>query len=302
MDISIIHAHFALDAVTALPIAEALKVPLFVTLHGHDVNKSDKQLSENADGRRYLMGRSRLFARADKFLCVSHSIRKAALKAGFPEEKLHVHYTGIDCTRLLPVTTPRDEKLVLFVGRLVEKSGCAYLLHAMEMVQKHDPAAHVEIIGDGPLREELERLAEELGVRANFRGVLDTEQVRLSMSRARVVCDPSVTAANGDSEGFGMVLAEAQALGTPVVSSMHAAISEAVSQGKTGLLCPERDPYGLADALLAFIGNDWYWKRTSARAAAWVRDRFDVVRQTAKLEAFFDGHRFSCPERAIIRG
>ncbi len=59
------------------------------------------------------------------------------------------------------------------------------------------------------------------------------------MSRARVLCNPSVTAASGEMEGLGMILAEAQAVGTPVVSFSHAAIPEVVDHGHTGLLCPE---------------------------------------------------------------
>jgi glycosyltransferase involved in cell wall biosynthesis len=87
-----------------------------------------------------------------------------------------------------------------------------------------------------------------------------------------------------------MVLAEAQAVGTPVVSSLHAAIPEAVSHGKTGWLCPERDVASIADALLAFLTNDWYWQRTSQHAAAWVRQNFDIAKQTGRLEDIFDAH------------
>ena len=285
---SILHAHFATDAIQALPIATALHLPLIVSLHGYDVTPSDDNFRETAWGRHYLSHRKRLFAQGSAFLCVSQSIREAALRGGFPEKKLHVHYTGVDCDRFRPNTIERDPKLILFVGRLVEKKGCEYLLRAMALVQQEDPKAHLEIIGDGPLRSELEALATKLAVRVRFRGVQDTYEVQRSMSRARVLCNPSVTAANGDMEGFGMVFAEAQAVGTPVVSSMHSAIPEAVSHGETGLLCPERMPASLAEALLTFLKNDIFWSRTSERAVAWVRDHFDIARQTIKLEQLYD--------------
>jgi glycosyltransferase involved in cell wall biosynthesis len=285
---SILHAHFAIDGVQALPIAKALDIPLIVSLHGYDVTSSDAHFRKSFSGRHYLSLKERLFAHASAFLCVSQSIRESALRAGFPEEKLHIHYTGVDCERFRPVPIERDPKMILFVGRLVEKKGCEYVLRAMALVRQQDPQAHLEIIGDGPLRSELETLAKELSVRVHFRGVQDTHEVQLSMSRARVLCNPSVTAASGDQEGFGMVFAEAQAVGTPVVSSMHAAIPEAVSHGETGLLCPERMPGPLAEALLTFLKDDLFWERTSSCSIARVREHFDIAKQTIKLERLYD--------------
>jgi len=286
---SIVHAHFAVDAVQALPIADALQLPLIVSLHGFDVTSTDESHRKSFSGRYYVSHKAQLYERASAFLCVSRSIWEAALRAGFPERKLHLHYTGIDCERFRPAAAERDPKLVLFVGRLVEKKGCEYLLRAMALVQREDPKARLEIIGDGPLRSELEALSQELGICARFRGVQDPGEVQRSMSRARVLCNPSVTAASGDIEGFGMVFAEAQAVGTPVVSSMHAAIPEAVNHGVTGLLCPERAVEPLAEALLTFLRNERFWSSASERAVVWVRNHFDIARQTAKLETIYDG-------------
>jgi glycosyltransferase involved in cell wall biosynthesis len=283
---SILHAHFATDAAQALPIADALDLPLIVSLHGYDVTSSDADLAATFSGRYYLARRNRLFTRASAFICVSRSIREAALRAGFPEEKLHVHYTGVDCDRFQPLNVGRDPKLVLFVGRLVETKGCEYVLRAMALVQKQDPMAHLEVIGDGPLRPALETLAKQLALRIRFLGVQDTDQVRHRMSRARVLCNPSVTA-----EGFGMVFAEAQSVGTPVVSCMHSAIPEAVKHGETGLLCPERAPGPLAEALLTFLKDDIFWQQASAHSIARVRKHFDIASQTVKLEQLYDDCR-----------
>jgi len=101
--------------------------------------------------------------------------------------------------------------------------------------------------------------------------------------QARPEQNPSVTA-----EGFGMVFAEAQSVGTPVVSCMHSAIPEAVSHGETGLLCPERMPGPLAEALLTFLKDQNFWDRASARSISWVRERFDIAKQTVKLERLYD--------------
>jgi len=285
---SILHAHFATDGVLALPIARAIDVPLIVSLHGCDVTQTDVHFRKSSEGRNYLSHRRQLFERASAFICVSESIKKAALRAGFPEGKLRVHYTGINLRQFCPLEIERDPKLVLFVGRLVEKKGCEYALRAMAFVQQRDPQAHLEIIGDGPLRADLEALAKKLSLVVRFRGSQDADEVQRSMARARVLCNPSVTASSGDMEGFGMVFAEAQSMGTPVVSSMHSAIPEAVRHGETGLLCPERTPGSLAEALLRFLEDDVFWERASERSMNWVREKFDIAKQAVKLEELYD--------------
>jgi glycosyltransferase involved in cell wall biosynthesis len=280
---SILHAHFATDAVLALPIAKALHIPMIVSLHGSDVTPSDDHFRRYSAGRYYLSHREQLFAGASAFICVSRSIRESALQSGFPEEKLRVHYTGVNCDGFAHGAITRDPKLVLFVGRLIETKGCEFVIRAMALVKQRDPTAHLKVIGDGPLRAELESLAKMLAVRAEFVGVQDTEAVRISMLQARVLCNPSVSA-----EGFGMVFAEAQSVGTPVVSSMHSAIPEAVSHGETGLLCPERMPGSLADALLRFLKDNVFWESASEKSMKWVRERFDIAKQAVKLEQLYN--------------
>lgn len=285
---SVIHAHFAIDAVQALSIAERLDLPLIVSLHGFDVTSTEQALNRTFAGRHFLKHRQRLLNRAAAFICVSRFLRQTALDAGFPESRLHVHYTGIDCERFRDLELERDPGLVLFVGRLVEVKGCEYLLRAMVQVQRQNPRAHLEVIGDGPLRASLEKLARELLVRVTFRGTQTPEEVMRSMSRARILCNPSVKASTGDMEGFGMVFAEAQALGTPVVSFIHGAIPEVVEHGATGLLCQERDVRGLSESIGRLLNDHALWKQMSKRSSVWVRERFDITGQTEKLEALYD--------------
>jgi colanic acid/amylovoran biosynthesis glycosyltransferase len=285
---SIIHAHFAIDAIQALPIARKLDIPLVVSLHGSDVTSTDRALQVSRAGRHYLQHRERLFREATAFICVSSFIRDAALRAGFPESKLHVHYTGIDCDQFRPADVQRDSKLILFVGRLVEVKGCEHVIRAMALVKQCHPAAHLEIIGDGPLRPNLEALAASLSIRVTFRGVQSPLGVAQSMARARILCNPSIKASSGQMEGFGMVFAEAQAIGTPVVSYSHAAIPEVVSHGQTGLLSAEGDIGAIASSIRALLDDPALWTSMSRNGPGWVRERFDIARRTEALELLYD--------------
>jgi glycosyltransferase involved in cell wall biosynthesis len=273
----LIHAHFASGGRSALPLAESLGVPLVVTLHGCDVTVRGSQ----AEIYRHLAEYACLF------VCVSEFIRARALEAGFPKEKLSVHHIGIDRTLFSPSETDGLSSNVLFVGRLVEKKGCEYLLRAMRRVQGECPECELTIIGDGPLRSSLEALAVELGLRCRFLGAQPTDGVRAALRSAKIFCVPSVTAANGDSEGLPTVLAEAQAMGVPVVSTTHGGIPEIVIDGVNGLLVPERDAQSLAAALLDLLGDEERWRQFRSAALRNVEQHFDLNRQTALLETMY---------------
>lgn len=286
---ALIHSHFAVDAVDTLGMQRSFNVPLVVTLHGFDVSASNEDFARNRSGRRFLKRRPWLWQRASHFICVSKAIREIALRAGYPEDKLVVRYIGIDCDKFSPApSTGREPDLILFVARLVEKKGCEYLIRAAAQLTDRRRSARLVIIGDGPLRGELETLATTLKVQASFLGVQGPKAVREWMQRAWVLCNPSVTAANGDTEGLGMVFAEAQATGLPVVSTSHGGIPEVVRDGETGLLARERSTEELAEHLERLLVDRAFWNACSERAKAWIREQFDIHRCTAGLEEVYD--------------
>ncbi len=275
----LVHAHFASGGRTALPLARALRVPLVVTLHGADVTVKGSQPD------RY----KRLGEEASLFLCVSRFIRDRALEAGFPSQKLLVHRIGIDRGLFSPSAEPEVSQGVLFVGRLVEKKGCEYLLRAMQVVQEAHPQCELTIIGDGPLRPSLEALAIDLSLRCQFRGTQPATSVREALRRARIACVPSVTAADGNSEGLPTVVGEALAMGVPVVGTKHAGIPEIVIPGITGLLVPERDAAALAHALCLLLANRELWQSLHHKSPRYIEQYFDLQRQTALLEDIYRG-------------
>lgn len=283
----LIHAHFALDGALALRMAKRLSLPLVVTLHGYDVTRSDTVLSRHLAGRVYLRRRCELWDRAWIFLCASEFIKKRAAERGFPERKLRVHYIGVDRAVFRPLELPRHGGLILFVGRLVTQKGCAILLRAAAIARKHAPAITVVVIGDGPERRSLESMALSLEVPTRFLGLQQRATVREWLSRACVFCVPSVSMPEGDTEGLGMVFAEAQAMGLPVVSSISGGIPEVVRHEETGLLAPEGDSGLLADHLVRLLTDSAFWQSCSARGKEWIAKRFDLRNQTQELEDIY---------------
>jgi glycosyltransferase involved in cell wall biosynthesis len=288
LDLTLIHAHFAPDGAVAQHLTSALKIPLIVTLHGYDVTTHDRDLKRSLAGRIYLSQRPRLWKKTALFLCVSNFIRQQALAAGFPEHKLRVQYIGVDRTIFQPFPQS-GEKLVLFVGRLVPKKGCIHLLRAMQAVRPQEPTARLVVIGDGPLRQSLQRSAVELNVRCEFLGAQPATAVLEWMRRARLLCMPSITAPDGDSEGLGMVMLEAQAIGRPIVGFRTGGIPEAIHEGVTGLLATTGDERELAAHLMRMLSEEALWNSASAAAMDWVKERFDLANRTRELEEIYSG-------------
>jgi glycosyltransferase involved in cell wall biosynthesis len=286
----LIHAHFAEGGPAALSLSQYLRLPLVLHLRGGAELLPDHELRRHLFQLPFLVHRKRLWQRASLFLCVSNFIREKALKAGFPAEKVRVQYTGMDLERFTAMDTVdhKDPNMVLYVGRLVPYKGCDYLLRAMQQVQQRRPEAHLVVIGDGTFRAELERLARELNVRCQFVGEKPQKEIRAWYERARVFCGPSVTLEDGMSEAFGNVFSEAQAMGVPVVSFHHGGIPETMQDGITGLLAPERDVPLLAEHLLRYLQDDAFWTTSRQQGMRWVRETFDVRRQTARLEDLYD--------------
>ncbi len=287
----LVHAHFATDGLRALPLAGALGVPLVTSLRGYDVTRSRAALlgSGRPSWMRYALFRRRLQERGDLFLAVSEALRQQAIAQGFPAERTLAHYNGVDLHRFRPGDAA-DGLKILHVGRLVEKKGTAVLLRAFASLRPAHPEARLAIVGDGPLRAGLERLAAALGLGSSvaFLGARDPEEIAVQMRRATILAAPSLTARDGDSEGLPNVVVEAMASGLPVVATDHGGIREAVSDGENGFLVPEGAPEPLAERLAALLGDPALRARMGAAGRRIAEERFDAERQMALLEARYD--------------
>ena len=288
----IVHAHFGSDGGLVWPVCQRLNIPLVVTCHGYDVtwqmrNWHSIRSWDDIFRTLLLSKRDLALAKASRVIAVSQFIRDQLLSLGTAEEKVVVHYIGVDRQRFSPKKIQR-QPMVLFVGRLVEKKGVEYLIQAMAHVQRQQPDVELVIIGDGPLRSQLQTLAEQLSVRVRFLGKQPPEQVRHWMNCAQVFCGPSIVADSGDAEGFGMVFVEAQAMGLPVVSFATGGVTEAVIHGQTGLLAPEKDTAQLTKAIQRLLTDEALRQKFARAGQAHVAKKFDLHKNTRQLETIYD--------------
>jgi colanic acid/amylovoran biosynthesis glycosyltransferase len=283
---ALIHAHFGTDGLLVLPLARALGVPLITSLRGYDVTRSDGALLRS--GRpiwiRYALGKKRLQRGGALFLAVSDALREQAIARGYPEARTRTHYNGVDLDRFQPSDTPAEPHLILHVGRLVEKKGTKVLIEAVANLAR----AKLVIIGDGCLRDALERQARKLGDRVRFLGALRSDEVAQWMRRASVLAAPSMTAADGDAEGLPNVVAEAAASGLPVVGTTHSGISEAIEDGASGFLVPEGDAGALAARLADLLGSESLRHNMGAAGRRMAERKFDQRILTVRLEEIYD--------------
>lgn len=291
---ALVHVHFATDAVSAWPWLRHLHLPVVITLHGYDITIDPEwwAAGEGGAAQRDYPDRLRALASESRvsFIAVSEAIRQRAIAAyGIPAGKIKVLHIGVDNAVFTPgpVAIGARAPRVLFVGRQVEKKGLPVLILAMRQVQRQLPEAELVVVGDGPLYESSAQMAAGLGINARFLGAQPSTMVRQLLDEARVLCLPSITAANGDAEGFGLVLLEAQACGVPVVTSAKGGREEGVRHGITGFAFAEGDHAALVDHLLKILTDDALATSMGREAVRFVAERFSLAECILALERYY---------------
>jgi glycosyltransferase involved in cell wall biosynthesis len=290
--LDLIHAHFAVDAVYALPLSKVLGIPLITTFHGFDVTSPDSMLLKSVRPApiNSVLHRKRLQREGAWFLCASDFLRRAALRKGFPPERLSVHYVGIDTDAIEARQDAGEDGLIVHVARLVEVKGTAYLLRALQILRTGGTKARLMVIGDGPLNADLRRLARELGISdfVTFAGMLPNTETLAWIKRAAVLAMPSITTRSGIAEAFGIVNLEAAASAVPVVAFDSGGIGEAIVDGETGLLTSEGDCAALATNIAVLLADPQRRLAMGCLARQHAHDNFRIQTQTALLEKIYD--------------
>ncbi|WP_165857942.1 glycosyltransferase [Corynebacterium alimapuense] len=275
----VIHAHFLKDAWLVARGARKLGLPLIITCHGYDVTALPAR-----PGWRGILYRRRgrmLLRQAHSVVAVSQYIADCARALGAQDPK--VFYTGIRYREIALAPKTSD---VVFVGRLVDKKGVADLLAAVALAGEHlGRVIKAEIIGDGPLRDQLEAAA---GPGVHFLGALDSAGVDAALARAQVFMAPSKIAEDGDAEGFGQVFLEAGLAGIPVVSYRSGGVLEAVLHEHTGLLNEPGDINGLARDLVRLLQCPELREELGNNAFQRARGELSMANRCSALESLYD--------------
>jgi glycosyltransferase involved in cell wall biosynthesis len=179
---------------------------------------------------------------------------------------------------------PPSAQRLVSIGRLDGQKGQLLLLEAMARLRNAGLKVELTLVGDGPLRAQLERAAADLGVReqVQFSGWLDAAGVRDAIAAARALVMPSL------AEGLPIVVMEALALGRPVIATDVGALAELVEPGVTGWLVPASVVERLADAMQAAVtAPAEEIARLGTAGAERVRERHDSARVALTLEELF---------------
>jgi glycosyltransferase involved in cell wall biosynthesis len=258
----IIHgeSHLFLPTFQAVLQAKKLNLPSIVTVHGVFVERNGfLNFAQKAYIRTF---GSKLFKNADRIVCLTQQDVNAISKLGCPAEKIVLIPNAVD-TFLFKPSKERRENLVVWVGRFVPEKGVKYLVEAAKMIVQSSPDTEFLLIGYGPLKDRIMKLALHNGLSERtlkFGGKLTRTEIAGLLSIASVFVIPSL------SEGMPIALMEAMASGAPVVGSDIPGVSNLVEEGVTGLLVSPRDPVSLASAISELL-NDSKKSRSMGNAA-----------------------------------
>jgi glycosyltransferase involved in cell wall biosynthesis len=275
-----VHAHFVDRAATVAAIAARLLGTTYsATAHANDIYRDPFMLAEKVAratfvatcteyNRAYLAGEVRP-ADASRVMCLYH---------------------GLDLDRYWPAPGERaDPPTLLAVAQLKEKKGLRYLVEACAQLRDAGVAVRCEIVGEGPLRPELEAQVAELGVGDSviLRGALPHEEVLGRYRAATAFVLPSVVAADGDRDGIPNVILEAMAMELPVVSTPVSGIPEAVRDEETGMLVQPHDATAIASAVTRLLADPGRAAQLGGNGRRLVTERFDVTRNAERLLELF---------------
>ncbi|HEX8600127.1 MAG TPA: glycosyltransferase [Chloroflexia bacterium] len=278
------HAHFGPVADKVRFVPRLWRVPLIASFHGYDVSAWPREKGVGVY--------ERLFRAATLVTANSHYTRQRIEALGCPPGKIRVLKMGLDLSEFAfrERSAPEDGRVrILSVGRLVEKKGLEYAIRAMPQVRARYPQVRYGIVGDGPLRSHLEALVTSLGLEGTVRfyGAAGREFVQRRLEEAHIFVAPSVTSANGDVEGQGLVVQEAQACGIPVLATDHDGFPEGMLPGQSGFLVPERSVPAITERLEYMIEHADRWAVWGRAGRRHVEEHYDITSLSRQLEGLY---------------
>jgi len=258
IEFDLIHAHFAWPSgYVAAKLSKEFSAPLVITAHGYDVYDLPFRSEEWFRKVKFAL------ESADHIITVSKSnFMLLVTKIGIPEHKISVIPNGFDPHKFGPINKaavrkqlnlPQNKKIILNVASLVSEKGQSYLIEAMKEVVRSRKDLLCIIVGDGPLRKDLENQIKNLNLEDYVKlvGAKPHDEIPLWMNAADLFVLPSLR------ESFGVVQIEAMACGVPVVATRNGGSEEIITSEDYGLLCEPGNPDDLAKKILIALEKEW---------------------------------------------
>jgi colanic acid/amylovoran biosynthesis glycosyltransferase len=252
-DMDVAYVEYANTAVLLRPVFEKKGIPFLVHVHGYDITVATKDTA-------YLQELKKVFIQAKYIIAASHHIKRLLVLLGCDLEKIKVIRLGVDTSTIVPV--PLKERqftspAFVYLGRLTPKKHPVALIYAFSLVRKEIPSAILTIIGEGSELKATRELIEQLKLKDSVQllGGMDRQKAFEILKQHWIYVQHSVTAADGDQEGYALSIAEAAAHELAVVTTWHNGISEHVIDGETGYLVQEHDFERMADRMIQLALN-----------------------------------------------
>lgn len=278
----IIHCQFGPIGLEAALLRDigALKGKLVTSFRGYDVSRYVKEHGDDVYRDLFRLG--------DLLLPNCEYFKRRLVALGCDEAKLVVHRSGIDCERF--DFTPRHpcqshQVRIVTIGRLVPRKGIEYCIRAVASLARANPNVELKIIGDGPLRRDLEKLIADLHMEGTVElcGEKDQREIIGTLRNSHILLAASVTAEDGGEDGPVNTLKEAMATGLPVIATQHGGIPELVDDQQSGFLVPERSSDAIAGKLRYLIDHPEAWPQMGRAGRAVVQERYSSSKLNDEL-------------------
>ena len=274
----VIHAHDWLVAYAAKTLKNSYDLPLVSTIHATEAGRNG---GIHDEVQRYINDTEWMLTYESSEVIVNSKYMKNELQRlfGLPYEKINVVANGINSTAYSGVEKDYEfrrqyaadnEKIILFMGRLVHEKGIQHLISAMPKILEHYHDAKLVIAGRGGMIDELKYQVEAMGLseKVYFTGYLNAKQVSKMYKCADISVFPSTY------EPFGIVALEAMLAGIPTVVSDVGGLNEIVEHGVDGMKSYAGNPNSLADSILSLLFNPQLCDSISKKAKAKVKSEF----------------------------
>jgi len=249
MGIGHVHAHFAgMAARTAFWINKFFSITFSFTAHANDIFSP----------RKFEIGLDKLVDTA-RTIVTETDYAAQFLRDRFPSCAARIHriYNGLNLAEFGPAEFSSSPPLIITIGRLIPKKGFSDLIRACAWLARGGKSFRCEIIGEGPLENELREQIEALGLRnhVNLTGAKPQSELRRRLAAANVFVLPSVIDPEGGMDNLPTVIMEAMATGLPVVSTNIGGIPEMVIENETGFLVQPGNVEAIGDAIEEVVND-----------------------------------------------